>query len=77
MLAALGAFASPLDLLIRYAGRASPTQLRHHRVRELIIAIDVLHIVMVVQHVNQLDQLLGRLVRHRDAVLGPPDDGGG
>ena len=49
-----------------------PAHLRHQRVRDLEIGVDVLHVVVFVQEVDQLEQLLAGLVVDRDRVLRLP-----
>ncbi len=56
--------------------RSLSGQLRDQRVRQRIIAIDILHVVMIVQNLHQLHQRLAGFVNHFHRVLRPPHDRG-
>ena len=48
--------------------------LLHQRVRHLEIGVDVLHVVVLVERLDQLEQLLALLVVDRDGVLRLPGE---
>src|SRR5918993_1983143 len=56
-------------------GRSSPRP-RHRRLRDLEVHEDVLHVVVVLERLDEADQFFRRLVVDIDRILGAPDEGG-
>src|SRR5271163_1180353 len=57
-------------------GEGSPRQLLHQRVGEFVIAVDMLHVVMVVENLEEFDERFAGFIADGDIVLRAPDDRG-
>src|SRR5260370_1485065 len=58
----------PINLMRAASGR----ELRKRVVRQLEVGVDVLHVVVVIERGDQVEQLLGGLALDRRGGLGPP-----
>src|SRR5690606_31325081 len=58
---------------VGHSGPSGCAELRHGRVVDLEVGIDVLHVVIVLQHSDELEHGLSLFLVHRRARLRPPD----